>query len=163
MKKKVKVAEIDKDVLDISKKYFQYEGDSVEIGDGRKILKDQDETYDVIILDAFHNTYQIPFHLVSKEFFNLTRAKLSEDGILIINAIGTPGDDPVVESIHTTLKSVYPYVYVFSKEEEDQLQNLTIVVSNESLDDKKIKGQNVVEVKEGDLILDEHTKLKNLN
>lgn len=162
-KKEVKVAEIDKDVLEISKRYFQYEGNSVEIGDGRKILKEQTENYDVIVLDAYYNTYQIPFHLISKEFFALTNEKLQQDGILIINAIGTPKDDIVIESMNTTLKSVYPYVYIFAEDEDNELQNLIIVGSKERIKSKKIKGQRIVKVKEGKLILDGDTKLNNLN
>lgn len=162
-KKQVKVAEIDKDVLRVSRDYFQYQGNSVEIGDGRKILNEQIQKYDVIVLDAYNNTKQIPFHLISKEFFSLTNEKLQEDGILIINAIGTPNDDIVIESMNTTLKSVYPHVYIFSQGKKGDLQNLTIVGSKNPLDDKKIKGQRIIQVKEGELILDGDTKLKNLN
>lgn len=162
-KKEVKVAEIDKDVLEVSRNYFQYNGNSVEIGDGRKILNEQTERYDVIVLDAYHDTFQIPFHLISKEFLHLSHKKLQEDGILIINAIGTPKDDILIESMNTTLKSIYPNVYIFAEEEVDKLQNLIIVGSKKPLDEKKIKGQHRVKVKKGKLILDENTKLKNLN
>lgn len=161
--KKVKVAEIDKGVLQVSRDYFQYKGNSVEIGDGREILKEQTDKLDVIILDAYNTTYQIPFHLVSEEFFSLTSEKLNDDGILIINAIGNPKKDIVIESMDTTLKSVYPYVYVFAKGEKDGLQNLTIVGSKKSLDDKKVIGQHIVKINEGELISDEDTKLRNLN
>ena len=161
--KNVKVAEIDRGVLDVSRDYFQYNGNSVEIGDGREILKKTTQKIDVIILDAYNNTYQIPFHLISKEFFSLTSEKLNDDGILIINAIGNPKKDIVIESLNTTLKSVYPYVYVFTKGEKKGFQNLTIVGSKESLDVKKIIGQYSIKVNEGELILDEDTKLRNLN
>ena len=114
-------------------------------------------------MDAYNNTYQIPFHLISKEFFSLTSEKLNDDGILIINAIGNPKKDIVIESLNTTLKSVYPYVYVFTKGEKKGFQNLTIVGSKESLDVKKIIGQYSIKVNEGELILDEDTKLRNLN
>ncbi|PGT79593.1 fused MFS/spermidine synthase [Bacillus sp. AFS040349] len=161
--KDVKVAEIDKDVLEISRRYFRYKGNSVEIGDGRKILKEEQDKFDVIVLDAYNNTVQIPFHLTSKEFFYLTIEKLNDNGVLIINSIGNPKKDILIESINTTLKSVYPYVYIFANGEKDGLQNLTIVGSKKHLDDKKVKGQQIVKVKEGKLILDGDTKLHNLN
>ncbi|WP_394237321.1 hypothetical protein [Niallia oryzisoli] len=63
----------------------------------------------------------------------------------------------------TTLKSVYPYVYVFTKGEKHGLQNLTIVGSKKSLDYKKVIGQHIVKVNEGELILDGDTKIRNLN
>lgn len=161
--KQVKVVEIDKGVLEVSRDYFQYEGNSVEIGDGRKLLKETKDTFDVMVLDAYNNTHHIPFHLISKEFFSLTSDKLNDDGILIINAIGNPKKDAVIESMNTTLKNVYPYVYIFAKGEKKGLQNLTIVGSKEPLDDKKIMGQHVIKVDEGELILDADTKLRNLN
>ncbi|WP_394237617.1 hypothetical protein [Niallia oryzisoli] len=63
--KKVKVAEIDRGVLEGSQNYFQYKGNSVEIGDGTEILKERTDKKDVIVLDAYNKTYQIPFHLIS--------------------------------------------------------------------------------------------------
>ncbi|WP_409300626.1 fused MFS/spermidine synthase [Peribacillus sp. SCS-155] len=161
--KAVKVAELDKTVLEVSQKYFQYEGDSVEIGDGRKILSEQKENFDVIILDAYHNTNQIPFHLISKEFFSLTYEKLDDAGILIINAIGTPGNDIVIESMNTTLESTYPYVYLFAEDGYHELQNLTFVASKKPIEADPLKGQRNIKVKKGELILDADTKLENLN
>jgi spermidine synthase len=159
----VKVAELDKDVLEVSKNYFLYKGNSVEIGDGRKILQEETKPFDVIVLDAYHNTRQIPFHLITKEFFDLTEEKLKEDGILVVNAIGTPKDDLVIESMYTTIKSAYEEVYILAERDVGDLQNLIIIGSNNPLDMKKIKGQQAVKVKEGELILDENTKLINLN
>lgn len=161
-KKQVKVAEIDKDVLEVSREYFEYEGNSVLIGDGRNILREQTEQFDVMVLDAYNDTKQIPFHLVSKEFFSLTFKKLQQNGILIINTIGTPSHDITIESINTTLRSIYPYVYVFAQKDDDELQNLIMVASKMRLNPKDVKGQHIVNVKKGKIILDEDTKLKNL-
>lgn len=89
--KKVKVAEIDKQILEVTREYFGYEGDSVEIGDGRRILSKQLNKFDVMVLDTYNNIEQIPFHLISKEFFTLTSDKLDENGLLLVNAIGKKG------------------------------------------------------------------------
>ncbi|PGT85327.1 spermidine synthase [Bacillus sp. AFS040349] len=161
--KEVIVAEIDKGVLEVSRKYFNYKGNSVVIGDGRNILKKQQNEFDVIILDAYNNTDQIPFHLISKEFFTLTNKKLKQDGLLIINSIGKPKDDIIIQSLKTTVNSVYPFVYIFAMGEKVGIQNLTIVGSEVSLDVKKINGQKAVEVDEGELIFDGNTKIFNLN
>lgn len=145
----VKVAELDKDVLEVSKNYFLYKGNSVEIGDGRKILQEETKPLDVIVLDAYHNTRQIPFHLITKEFFDLTEEKLKEDGILVVNGIGTPKDDLVIESTYTTIKSAYEEVYILAERDVGDLQNLIMIGSNNPLDMKKIKGQQAVKVKKG--------------
>ncbi|USK62406.1 fused MFS/spermidine synthase [Peribacillus asahii] len=161
--KEVKVAEIDKEVLEVSRNYFQYDGQSVEIGDGRSILNHQKNLFDIIVLDAYNNTKQIPFHLISKEFFSLTREKLNQDGILVINAIGTPQNDMVIESINATLKSVYPTVLIFGTEADNKQQNLSIVASLLPLDPNKVQKLIPMQVKNGEIILDEETKLNNLN
>lgn len=161
--KEVKVAEIDKGVLEVSRNYFNYKGNSVEIGDGRNILKKQKNEFDVIILDAYNNTDKIPFHLTSKEFFTLTNEKLKDDGVLIINSIGNPKGDTFIPSLKTTVNSVYPFVYIFALEQKVGVQNLTIVGSKEPLDDNKITGQSTLEVDDGELIFDGNTKIYNLN
>lgn len=159
----VKVAELDKEVLEVSREYFQYDGDSVEIGDGRKILQETSRSFDAIVIDAYHNTNMIPFHLLTKEFFALTEEKLQQEGILIINAIGRPADDLVIESMDTTLKSVFTEVQILAEDERSEWQNLLIIASNKPLTSNTIKGLTPVKVKGGELLLDEDTKLRNLN
>ena len=161
--KNVLVAEIDKEVLEVSKDYFQYDGNSVVIGDGRQVLKEQEEGFDVIFLDAYNNTTQIPFHLISKEFFTITNDKLKEDGILIINAIGNPQGNILIESLDTTLKSVFPHVYVLGVEGNRDVQNLTIIGSRKPLSVESAKGHRLFKVEKGKIVLDGDTKLTNLN
>lgn len=161
--KKVKVAEIDKQVLEVSRDYFGYEGDSVVIGDGRRILSKQQNKFDVMVLDAYNNTEQIPFHLISKEFFTLTSDKLDENGLLLVNAIGKTQGDELIKSMNSTLKSVYPNVSVYSFEDKKGIQNLTFVASKSKFDKNKIKQQKLLQIGDGEIILDENTKLRNVN
>lgn len=160
--KKVKVAEIDKTVLEVSREYFQYNGNSVIIGDGRKILNDEKMKSDIIFLDAYNNTTQIPFHLVTKEFFKLTESKLKQDGVLLVNAIGKPKGDEFINSLYSTLGSVYPYVKIFGRLEQGQ-QNLYFLASNTPLKESEIERLRELRIAKGEVILDTDTKLKELN
>lgn len=85
---KVDVVEIDEDVLGFAKKYFGFkpsEKTRVIIRDGRRFAKRSEKRYDFIVLDAF-NGDQIPFHLMTAEFFEmLKKTALTEDGILVSN------------------------------------------------------------------------------
>ncbi|PGK52307.1 spermidine synthase [Priestia megaterium] len=162
-KKNVTVAEIDPKVLEVSQSYFGYKGNSVQIGDGRKLLQEESKK-DVIILDAYTNTTYIPFHLVTKEFFTLTRNKLNSDGILLINAIGKQQDDKFIMSLRSTLSSVYPHVYMMMKNpKEKDMQNILVMASNEELNSNSLKGYTQFSPKTGEIILDNNTKLKQLN
>ena len=52
-------------------------------------------------------TGTIPFHLITREFFQLVRNRLTADGILAINYIGPPQNDFVTASLFATLGEVF--------------------------------------------------------
>ncbi len=82
-----------------------YRGRAV-IEDGRRYLRRHREPVDFIVLDAY-NSDVIPFHLITREFFELIESCLTEDGILAINYIGRPTDDFVTDSLFRTLAEVF--------------------------------------------------------
>ena len=88
---KVDVAEIDPAVHDIAMKYFQVPETpdiNFHIGDGRQTIKGlPDNTFDIIFLDAYSSGGQIPFHLMTWEFLENVRSKLTERGVLVTNII----------------------------------------------------------------------------
>jgi len=83
----------------------EYRGRAV-IQDGRKFLADHAGKVDFIVLDAY-NSDTIPFHLITREFFELVRSRLTDDGMLAINYIGSPGGDFVTDSLFRTLGEVF--------------------------------------------------------
>jgi spermidine synthase len=82
-----------------------YKGRAV-IQDGRRFLADMSGKVDFVVLDAY-NSDAIPFHLITREFFELTRSRLSDDGLLAINYIGPPTGDFVTDSLFRTLAEVF--------------------------------------------------------
>jgi MFS family permease len=82
-----------------------YRGRAV-IEDGRRYLRRHREPVDFIVLDAY-NSDVIPFHLITREFFELIESRLTEDGILAINYIGRPTEDLVTDSLFRTLGEVF--------------------------------------------------------
>jgi predicted membrane-bound spermidine synthase len=71
--------EIDPGVIDAAKQYFGIrESKRVRYlaGDGRVMLRRNRQTYDVILLDAYHGGY-VPFHLLTKEFYALVKTLAS--------------------------------------------------------------------------------------
>ena len=76
------------------------------IDDGRQYLTRHPDTVDFIVLDAYTSD-TIPFHLITREFFQLVRSRLAEDGILAINYIGRPEGDRVTDSLFRTLGDVF--------------------------------------------------------
>jgi spermidine synthase len=87
----VDVAEIDGAVERVARKYFQIpETPKIKfyIGDGRQTVRRfPDKTYDIIFLDAYTAGGQIPFHLMTWEFLNEVKSKLTDRGVLVTNII----------------------------------------------------------------------------
>jgi spermidine synthase len=111
------VAEIDPQVVSTTRAYFGVEpGDRLRISarDGRLFLRLATEPHDVIMTDAYLID-TIPFHLATREFFALARARLAPGGVLTSNIIGAL-DGPnsrLFRAIYKTIASVFPTVYVF--------------------------------------------------
>jgi spermidine synthase len=85
----IDVVEIDPGIIDVAKKYFGLRETSrlhlIE-GDGRVFLKRHAEPYDLIVVDVFTGSY-IPFHMMTKEFYQLVRSRLAPHGVAAINIL----------------------------------------------------------------------------
>lgn len=160
----VTAAEIDPVVLDMSQKYFLYEGDSVILGDGRKLLSNEpDHSIDYLVLDAYSNDV-VPFHLTTNEFFSITKKKLSMNGVMAMNVIGKLKGDEVLDAIHSTIANQYPFVRVYASEEDENMhQNITILASNSLIERKNYNEYNEVNLNQGEIITDSSTKFSRLN
>lgn len=118
--KRVIVAELDKEVIDFckenfdfSKKAFDDKRVSMHIGDGRAFLENTDERFDVIILDLTDPEGPSRF-LFTKEFYELVKKRLNDDGVVTLQASSVTFDSQVLGRVHATLKEIFknvmPYV-----------------------------------------------------
>lgn len=82
--------EINPNVAEIASNFFYFlkngEGKfKIELGDGRiKIQEYPDKFFDVLVLDAFSGG-QIPYHLLTRESFDIHFRKLKDDGYLLVH------------------------------------------------------------------------------
>lgn len=133
---KIDVIEIDPDVIDAAKTYFNLETNprlQIFNDDARKHLSMFDKKYDLIILDAYATNY-IPYHLMTHEFFQTLEKRLEPNGVVVSNLIGSieGNNSPLVRSVYKTMLETFPVSYVFPTEEEPAfLQNIMIVSSNQ--------------------------------
>lgn len=131
----VDVSEIEPSLVKLSEQYFNLPKDDPRLNhfieDGRRHLHDTTKPYDVIFGDAYHSLYSVPTHLTTKEFFETVYDKLNDNGIFIMNIIGSLDPQPpsVVLSELRTLQSVFPNVYLFAVDSPNILdvQNLVVV------------------------------------
>lgn len=109
--------EIDPQIVGIGERFFKLEDlkniEPIIIADARPFLARDNGRYDMIEMDIFRET-EIPFYLVSREFFELTEERLNENGILMMNVYDPTKDRGIEKRVSNTIASVYPNVYVVS-------------------------------------------------
>jgi spermidine synthase len=105
--------EIDPEVSEAGRRYLGLEDNpnlNVIDEDGRPYLQLTNERYDVIVVDAYRQPY-IPFYLATREFFELTRERLTEGGILALNVAAVPGDDRLSRAVGSTVLAAFPQAW----------------------------------------------------
>ena len=105
--------EIDPKIIEVGRKYFDMNEPNLNAiaQDGRYYITTTDKKYDLIGIDAYRQPY-IPFHLTTRQFFQQVRDHLTPNGVAVINAGRTETDYRLVDVIASTMKAVFPNVYV---------------------------------------------------
>ena len=104
--------EIDQKITDLAVKYFELpENVEVTTYDGRAYLNTIDETYDVIMVDAYQDI-TIPFQMSSVEFFEQVKEHLTDDGVMVVNMNmrGTK-EGNINQYLADTISNVFSSVY----------------------------------------------------
>lgn len=107
--------DIDKALLPLAETFFhqkKLEGNKeFVVTPARAYLRETEDTFDIILLDAFSNLTAIPPQLVTAEFFTDVKARLRESGTVLFNVILDPyfGDAFSVK-IDNTFRTVFPHV-----------------------------------------------------
>ena len=104
--------EIDEKIIDLSREYFDLSEEvPVSAYDGRAYLNAVQETYDVIMVDAYQDI-TIPFQMASTEFFTLVKEHLTEDGVMVVN-MNMRGDDEgnINQYLSDTIGTVFSDIY----------------------------------------------------
>ncbi|MOA43235.1 hypothetical protein D3C78_1653690 [compost metagenome] len=108
-------------------------------------------------MDAF-TAAGTPYSLTTLEFFKLTSEKLRPDGAIILNLMGRPTNDHVVNAIYTTLGEVYPYCQAFwlPGESLGDIRNLLVVGSSSRMnyEQSAMAGFMELDLVQGHIIMD---------
>ena len=113
----VDTVEIDPAVIDVARRYFELPQDPrirVFNEDARRFVQRTEDTYDVVIVDAYYAD-SLPFHLTTSEFFTEVKKRMSPDGVLAYNCIGSVEGDysKLFRSMHRTVSDVWTNVWSF--------------------------------------------------
>ncbi|WP_239616570.1 spermidine synthase [Cohnella mopanensis] len=160
--KRVKVAEIDAKVVELSRRLFDYQLDNVAVGDGREMLNNEhSDCYDYIVLDAF-TPKGTPFHFTTLPFLQMTSGKLNARGTLLMNVFGKPKNDRLINAIFSTLREAYPYTkgYTLPAKNDSEIRNMILLGSKQpiKLSEGTVPGLMEIELEEGHLLMDSDSK-----
>jgi len=136
----IDAVEIDPEVIKLAKDHFNIkEGKQLRLHaqDGRLFLTRTQTQYDVIMLDAYF-TDAMPFHLATKQFFELAQKKLTPNGIVVANLISavTGPSGKIARAFARTLRQVYPQTYIFASRRPDNvsletIQNVIVIATRD--------------------------------
>ncbi len=132
---RVDSVEIDPWVAEVARRYFfVQEGPrhKIHIQDARQFLRKAKTKYDAIFVDAYLADYYgsyIPYHLATREFFQLLRKRLTNSGVVLYNIIGTVDgwQNLLVRAMYRTAASEFPAVYLFPMR---TIRNVILVAVN---------------------------------
>ena len=123
----VRVTSVDLDptVLELSRKYFGVKDEpnfDLEARDGRLFLSQSNDKYDIILIDAYRGPF-VPFHLLTKEFYQLVKDHLADGGVVVQNV------DPntmLFDSAVKTIGAVLPQIELYKPDDKSDDNIVTV-------------------------------------
>jgi len=106
-KAQVTTVELDPTVVALAYKYFGIREEPnfhVVTRDGRIFLAGSKAKYDIILIDTYRGPF-VPFHLLTKEFYQIVREHLADGGVMALNLEPTT---MLFDSAVNTLHEVFP-------------------------------------------------------
>ena len=139
---KIEGVDVDQDVLTLARDFFDLRETpnlTTHVADGRMFLRMSKNKYDLMMIDAYAQVINIPFHMVTKEFFAETKSKLSPDGAMFMN-VATFDNNAMVDAIANTVSFVFEYTYRWQMPHSD---NIMIVAASQPIPAHDIRNAGI--------------------
>ena len=106
--------DIEPTLKDISEKYFLKQKLSSNkkfiVQDASQFLKNTTQQYDIILLDVYSNSFQIPEGLITREFMSRIKSRVAPNGVVLMNIIESPSfSDAYTRVFDNTFHSVFTH------------------------------------------------------
>lgn len=124
---RVDAVELDGALNDVGVELFDLRGPDLHLhtADGRRFLRRSEWRWDAIFVDAYRQPY-VPFHLATREFFELVRNHLAADGAVLVNVGHPEGSDALEKTLGATMGAVFDHV----ARDPSQDVNTVLIASN---------------------------------
>ena len=143
----VDVAEIDPDVVRVAEEYFRADEYDINtyVQGGRQFLQETDNTYDLVVLDAYKRD-KVPFQLTTAEFMDLVTQRLSPEGMAVANIISSPSGpaSQFYRAEYKTMNASFGQVYAFPTSDAGAIQNIELVATKdgEEITQQQLRDRN---------------------
>jgi len=127
----IDTVEIDPGMLRIAREYFGFDGHCAVV-DARRFLRTSRTLYDIILMDVYRGE-DFPAHVTTLEFYELVKSHLTPDGVFAMNLISSRSG-PDTGAILRTLRTVFPYMIVYSTPMGSDVMFLTPIVATAPLE-----------------------------
>ncbi len=115
----IDAVEIDPEVVEAAFRYFGVRRDDdqlrIHIADARPWIGRSTALYDIVHVDLYQGGPYIPFYLSTVEFFQSVRARMTENGLMMMNVVDAGSGLELLASTIATVKRAFPSVAVFSR------------------------------------------------
>jgi spermidine synthase/MFS family permease len=131
------VVEIEPSLYELAQTYFELQETprlQNYIMDARTFLSTTEKKYDVIYVDVFQSGHFIPSHLSTKEFFQDIYYHLDQNGVLVVNLIGTRDKDEktLTGSLIKTIETVFPGLQLYvASNHQGMMQNYALIAQKD--------------------------------
>jgi len=99
------------DVAEIDPGFREDELMRAHVGDGRQFIERATQgDYDIIFLDAF-GARDVPKHLTTREFLQITRRAIRPNGVVVGN-VWRPGSNPLYDSMARTYQEAFEELFI---------------------------------------------------
>ncbi len=118
---RIDVVEIDPDLTAIAKRYFALRDDPrlrIVNEDGRTFVNRPGDVYDAIYVDAFNDSFAIPYQLTTKELVQRLWEHLADRGVVIVNLVSAISGEHAqfLQAEYATYATTFPQVFAFAIE-----------------------------------------------
>lgn len=127
----VVVAEIDPRVTQTAEQRMGVDINQMQIHhtDARVVLQQwQGELFDVVVGDVFHDV-AIPYHLTTQEYARLVKARLTPQGLYVVNIVDAHPDPLLLKTIYKTLQREFKHIDIWLEPTPKQSSRITYVIS----------------------------------
>lgn len=98
--------------------------------DARQFLLSTKNKFDAVVSDVYSNRFAIPFHLLTKEYFEGIKRVLNKDGVAIFNIIAKPTlENHYSKRLDNTLRAAFTNCMAIPLKYSSELTNIIYICS----------------------------------